>query len=233
MSKAAAKGPRNIEGLIGQLVDPAESTRKEVLTALSQLEDPEQVKTLMGFCQHRDSVVRYVVKKALTAIGQKHPDLVGDFLKKTDVRPESAAANKVWLLAGLCLSIILLHNLVTMLFLKRNQAEVRGEKAKFGKVKSLIAGDLAGGPEKYNRIDFRGRQPVLKIRGFVASVDRMRRTAILVFNSAGDRCLVNFPEGSDMQIASGERIEVEGELLRNDNIGPVQLEAQSVKRTEK
>lgn len=227
------KRQRNIEDLIGQLVDPAESTRKEVLAALSQIEDPEQIKILQGFCRHRDSIVRYVVKKALIAIGQKHPDLVGDFFNREADKSESGTSSKVLLLAGFCIGIILLHNLVTMLFLRRNQAEARSEKANYGKVKSFITGDLTTRTDKYNLVDFRGRQPVLKIKGYVSSVDRMRRTAIVVFNSAGDRCLVTFPEGSDMKIASGERIEIEGELLRNDNIGPVQLEARSVRQTEK
>ncbi len=233
MINAGSPDRQYIQRLVNQLLDPSENTRKDVIASLSGLEDLEKVRCLMEFSHHQDSVVRYAVKKALLAIQQKHPGLVGEFFSKNQgSNEESGNQKKVFLIVGFCVAIFLVHSLMTFFFFQRNREEIQKEKKRAVNLKNSIVADAAGNNDRFNLIRLKNRLPVLKVRGYVASVDRMRRTAMVVINSAGDRCLVSFPEDGEMKIASGERVEIEGELLRNDNIGPVRLEASMVKRSE-
>ena len=218
-----------IKNLISQLGNPDESERKKAMDSLSAIESPDAAKCLAGYMTHKDNLVRYSVRKALNEIKARKGTEFDDELIENTL---PAGKERSDIKAGRVITFLIILISVTagsvyhFYFKPGEQTAASTNRYTL----SLQAGPAAKNNEDYNiiRQDEKGA-PVLKVKGLVSQSNKIKRELKVLFGAQGDCSIVSFPENVKMDAESGDNVEIDGELIKNDNIGPLLIKCRKIK----
>lgn len=223
-----------IRQIISLLGSPDNSVRKQAVISLSSINGPEAIKCLAAYLTHKDNMVRYSVRKALNDIkargGSNFSEASGVLTSAADKTASEVKMGSI--ITIFFILIIISSGIGYYLYFKTDRQPSTVRKAFAATAKT--AADVKNDYEKYNviRRDEKGT-PVLTIKGFVSQLNKIKREATIFFGTRSDGAIVAFPENIKMNIDSGANVEIVGELVRNDNIGPVLIKCRSVKTLRK
>ncbi len=223
-----------VRELISQLGSPLEAARKKAMNDLSALDDPKSIKTLAGYISHKDNLVRYSVRRALNDIKRRQGDNFekagNEVISLTSAPGEKTEKSKsggINLIFIVSLLILFQAGLAAYYFTRLAPNDLNhNNKTNKNSVSSLALPD----PSKYNIVRFnKNSVAIIKIKGTVINKNSISRNALVAMSNSTAKCLLNFKEDMKMNFQTGESIEAEGELLRNDNIGPVLMQCLKIR----
>ncbi len=223
-----------IKTLISQLGSPVEAVRKKAMGDLTSIDDPKAIKILTGFISHKDNLVRYSVRRALNEIEKRRGDKLGGIgngyaaiisAPGDSSELQTRTSSKIFIMATL---LILLHvGLAAYFFFRRAPENALADTASnvFHSSTKTAAPDRS----KYNVINFDNNGgAAIKIKGIVIYINKIKREAIVTMNYSTAKCVMSFKDGITMDFEAGNIVEAEGELIRNDNIGPVLIQCNKI-----
>jgi len=203
-----------VRAIVERLSCPDENVRKTAVKYLEEIDDPQMVKILAEYQNHGDNMVRYSVRKALVSIKNRSGDKFDSIIVKGDEReiekkPETGYAVVTFIVIAIFFG--------AAVYMIRDDGGAHTPEVNI----SSRGAAKESGTWKLNVVRFVDGKPMIKIAGQPASIDRIKREAVFMIGERGGGCIVSFPDELDISaLTMGRKFEVEGEIVRNDNVNP-------------
>lgn len=217
------KADEMVRALLDRFASPDENVRRSAMAELESIDDPLAARALLEYQGHPDNLVRYSVKKALATIKNRLGDKFEGQITaagENDEAKRSGPGNAPF--AAICFLVVAVYFAASFYILRNIGGGTTAD------VPDAPAAAAKGGKQRFNVVRFVGGKPMIRTRGLASSVDRIRREAVFLIGDHGEKCVAAFPDGVQMDVSAGGVYEIEGEIVRNDNVSPPLIECRKV-----